>query len=170
MNCAVIYSSKTGNTQKVAEAIFEAMPEGTQLLDVASVPEKARFDFVAMGFWVDKGTANKEACEFMNTLRDTKVFTFFTLGAYADSEHANSCLITANTLYGEGCDVVGSFRCQGAIDPKLIEWMTKLPDDHPHAPDEARRMRWSDAAKHPDASDLSRAKIAIKDVLKRINV
>ena len=165
MKRAVIYSSKTGNTKKVAEAICEAMPVGTVLLEVASVPADAQFDFVAMGFWIDKGTANKEAQEFMKTLSHTKIFTFFTLGAYADSEHADDSLATANKLYGEGCNVVGSFRCQGAIDPKLMDWMSTLPDDHPHAPDEARRARWAEAEMHPNTADFAAAKAAIESVL-----
>lgn len=161
MKCAVIYSSKTGNTKKVAEALLAVMPDGTELYDVPSVPEGAEFDCVAMGCWIDKGTANKEALEFMKTLCNTKIFTFFTLGAYPDSDHADHSLAAVNALYGEGCDVVGSFRCQGAIDPKLMEWMTQLPEEHPHAPDATRRKRWAQAAQHPDEADLSAAKAAL---------
>lgn len=170
MKTAVIYSSKTGNTKKVAEAIAQAMPHDCKLYAVNEVPADATFDLVAMGFWVDKGTANKEALAFMQTLENTRVFSFFTLGAYPDSSHADDSLDAANKLYGAGCEVIGSFRCQGAISPKLTEWMEKLPADHPHAPDEARRRRWAEAAQHPDAEDCKQAQAALTNALTTLEV
>ncbi len=170
MKSAVIYSSKTGNTKKVAEAIKQAMPEGCEIYSVPEVPADAKFDLIAMGFWIDKGTANKEALEFMKTITNTKVFTFFTLGAYPDSKHSDESREASNKLLGEGCELIGNFRCQGAIDPKLLDWMKRLPADHPHAPDEARVARWAEAALHPNEEDCAQAQAAVKDALKSADI
>jgi len=59
--------------------------------------------------------------------------------------------------FGENCEIIGTFICQGAIDPKLLKWMEELPADHPHAPDAARRKRWEDAINRPDETDLKNA-------------
>jgi len=34
-----------------------------------------------MGYWIDKGTADQQALTFMSSIDNTKIFSFFTLGA-----------------------------------------------------------------------------------------
>ncbi len=58
MKCLVVYSSVTGNTRKVAEAIFQAMPPDSEIFPVESAPAPDAYDFVAVGFWGDRGTAD----------------------------------------------------------------------------------------------------------------
>ncbi|WP_321532116.1 heme utilization cystosolic carrier protein HutX [uncultured Desulfuromonas sp.] len=168
MKCAVIYSSKTGNTKKVAEAILQEMPEGTELHDVASVPADGKFDLIAMGYWIDKGTADQQALTFMSSIDNTKIFSFFTLGAAPDSDHAEACRNNDKALYGENCEIIGTYCCQGAIDPKLTAWMEELPAEHPHAPNEERRKRWAEAAEHPNQADLEAARAAIRRALAQV--
>ncbi len=156
MNIAVIYSSKTGNTRKVAEAIHSSLPDGAILHDVTNAPTPTDYDLIFMGFWVDKGTANLEAQEYMKQLNGQRVALFATLGAYPDSDHAKQCLTNAADLVPT-CTVVDTFICQGAIDPKLIEWMKTLPANDPHGPNDDRRKLWADAESHPDEMDLARA-------------
>lgn len=157
MRIAVIYSSRTGNTRKVAEAIHESLPEGAELCRIDDAPDPSRFDLIFVGFWVDKGTANKDAQTFMQKLSGQRVALFGTLGAYPDSDHARQCLERASALLPT-CTVVDTFICQGAIDPKLIEWMKTLHPDNPHGPNEARRKLWHDAESHPDETDLASAR------------
>ena len=154
---AVIYSSKTGNTKKVATAIFKALPADSELYPVETAPEPENFDLIFMGYWVDKGTADKQAKKYMQTITNSKVAIFATLGAYPDSDHAKKSMEEGAACLGENCEVVSTFICQGVIAPELIEWMSKLPEDHPHAPDDARRQRWKDAVGKPDDSDLGNA-------------
>ena len=59
MKMAVVYSSKTGNTRKVAEAIHAVMPAGTDIFHVGEAPSPAGYDFMALGFWVAKGPPDK---------------------------------------------------------------------------------------------------------------
>jgi len=156
MKIAIVYSSKTGNTCKVAEAIAQALPTA-ELYAVENAPAPDAYDLIFIGFWVDKGTADKNAQPYFAGLGTKNVAIFATLGAYADSQHAQDSLNNAAALCPQAT-VVGRFICQGAIDPKLIAWMKTLPADHPHAPDDARRKRWSDAESHPDTTDLENAR------------
>ncbi|MEA2012827.1 MAG: flavodoxin family protein [Verrucomicrobiota bacterium] len=168
MKGAVIYSSKTGNTKKVAEAILEGCNEKFKIYSVNDDLDLADFEFIFMGYWVDKGTADKKALEFMQDICHKKVAIFATLGAYPNSDHAKKSLEAGAKCLGEGCSVIDNFICQGAIDPKLMEWMNKLPEDHPHAPDEERIKRWKDASTRPDKNDLNKATEFAKNVLKNI--
>lgn len=164
MKSLIVYSSKTGNTQKVAEAILSVMPEGTDIFPVENAPDPDGYDFIAVGYWVDRGTANTEMATYLPKIRGKKVGLFFTLGAFPDSPHAQDSFNNGVSLLGEGCEVIAKFWCQGAIDPKLTEWMSKLPANHPHSPNPERIRRWQEAAKHPDAADLEAAKIAFRGI------
>ncbi|MBP3302939.1 MAG: flavodoxin family protein [Opitutales bacterium] len=164
MKSLIVYSSKTGNTRKVAEAILSVLPAGTEIYPVENAPDPDAYDFVAVGYWVDKGTANAEMAAYMPKIRGKKVGIFFTLGAFPHSEHAQESCDNGIALLGENCEVVATFRCQGAIDPKLTAWMSKLPKEHPHAPNPERLHRWAEAAKHPDAADLEAAKNAFRNL------
>lgn len=162
MKSLIVYSSKTGNTKKVAEAVLSVLPAGAEIYPVESAPAPDAYDFIAVGFWVDKGTANAEAAAYLPKIRGKKVALFFTLGADPTSPHAAKSGENAAALLGENCEVVAKFWCQGAIDPKLVEWMKKLPAEHPHAPNPERIARWERASKHPDAADLEAAKTAFR--------
>ena len=66
MKIIVLYSSRTGNTKKVAEAIASALPAGTPCLPAAKAPSDIEtYDLVFMGYWVDRATANAEARTFL---------------------------------------------------------------------------------------------------------
>ncbi len=168
MKGAVIYSSKTGNTRKVAQAIMEGLNDDFELKSVDENPDPGDYDFIFMGYWVDKGTADANAIEFMKRIVDKRVALFSTLGAYPDSDHARDSQKRGEACLGENCRVVDSFICQGAIDPELIEWMKTLPADHPHAPNEERINRWKSASSRPNEDDLENAREFGRRVLEKI--
>jgi len=156
MKILVTYSSKTGNTEKVAKAIHQVLP-GAELYKVEQAPDANDYDLIFVGFWVNKGTADEQAAKYLRRISGKTVALFATLGAYPDSDHARESLDKAAEMVPD-CFVIDRFICQGAIDPKLIAWMSKLPPEHPHAPDEARVKRWKDAEHHPDDTDLHNAR------------
>lgn len=157
MKVLTAYSSKTGNTKKVAEAIHEVMPEGSLLAELPSAPPPEDFDFIALGFWVDKGNADAKALEYIRKITGKKIGLFMTLGAYPDSEHAKKSMAAVRALLEPHNTVVREFICQGKIDPALSKMFEKFPAGHPHAMTPERKERHAEAAKHPDGDDLRRA-------------
>lgn len=122
MRTLVLYSSRTGNTKKVAQAIAGALPA-----------DLAAYDLVFLGYWVDRGTANAEARAVMEGLHNEHIALFATLGADPRSEHGKMCLEHGMALLPDQDAIVGTFLCQGAVDPKVIEMMYKqFPAGHPH--------------------------------------
>lgn len=152
MNVLVTYSSKTGNTRKLAEAIHLALPNA-DLCPMGSVPNPSAYDLIFAGFWVQAGNASSDARQCLRRLGSLPVALFATLGAYPDSQHAADSLKAAAREIPNG-NVVDTFICQGAIDPNVIGWMEKLPQDDENAPNESRRQLWKDAESHPDDGDL----------------
>ena len=166
MKAAVVYSTLTGNTRRVAEAFCAGLGSGAELFDVKDAPDPAAFDLVVMGFWVDRGHPDQKSMDFMRRVAGKKVFSLFTLGAKPKTAHAFKCAYTSASYWGEGCEQIGSWHCQGAIDPKLIEQMRRMPKmpGNPHAATPETEARWAAAASNPDAEDLEAAKEAARDV------
>lgn len=162
MDLSVVYSSKTGNTRKVAEAIAKAF--GVEALDLATCPD-VQSENIAIGYWVDKGHQDDLAREFMESLEGKRLFLFGTLGAEPDTEHAMKCMEAARNSVSERNVVLGEFICQGKIAPQLIEVFKKFPPDHPHAITPERLARYERAASHPDEADLGAAVAAAKEAL-----
>lgn len=167
MKKLVTYSSWTGNTKKVAKAIHEEI--GGDLIPMSEVKNWEEYDFIALGFFVDKGFAGEEAKAFMEKIKGKRVGLFATLGAYPDGEHAKGVMKQGRDLMKENNNsLLCEFICQGALDPKLIERMRQMALQqgdkavHPITPE--REQRWKDAASHPDETDLKNAKKAFSVV------
>ena len=172
MKILVVYSTLTGNTKKVAEGVFSALPEGSECHDVKQAPAPDGYDLILPGFWVDKGHADKAMLDYFEKIESKKTAFFFTLGAYPDSEHADEVAAdTAKRLAENGNQALGHFRCQGKVDPELLERMKKmLPPDHPHAQmTPERQARLDEAAKHPDEQDVANARAFAQDLLSKLN-
>ena len=97
MKALVVYSSRTGNTRKIAEAIAAVLP-GCEIHPVESAPAPEGYDLVAVGYWVDKGMPDAQAKAYLETVRDANVALFGTLGAWPDSDHARDCIAQGEAL------------------------------------------------------------------------
>jgi Flavodoxins len=168
MKMAVVYSSKTGNTKKVAEAILDVMPQGTDIFPVTEAPSPDDYDFMALGFWVDKGQPDKAMEKYMATVRGPSLGLFGTLGAWPDSEHARDSMEKAKAMV-DGNEVLGTFICQGKVDPKLLAAMAKMPEaQQAHPMTEERRARIEEAKKHPDEADCLAAQKSFTEILAKL--
>ena len=117
MKSLVVYSSRTGNTQKVAQAIYDALPEPKDIFSAKKAPDPSGYDFLALGFWVDKGTANAGSAKYMETVKNKKIGLFGTLGAYPDSDHAKQCMKKAKALV-QGNEILGGIFMPGQGGPR----------------------------------------------------
>jgi len=165
MKSLVVYSSRTGNTQQVARAIYEALPEPKEIFSAKEAPDPSAYDFLALGFWVDKGTVNAGSARYMKSVTGKKIGLFGTLGAYPDSDHARQCMEKARQMV-QGNDILGEFLCQGKVAPDLIKMMEiKMKDDPHHSMPPERRARLEEAAKHPDKKDLADARALFAELV-----
>jgi flavodoxin len=163
MKTLVVYSSRTGNTQKLAEAIHGVMPAGAVLAALPGAPDPADFDCIALGFWVDKGSADAHSLEYIKKIQGKKVGLFMTLGARPDSPHAQKSMAGVKALLAPHNTVVREFVCQGKIDPALSKKFEAFPPGHPHAMTPERRLLHEEASRHPDEGDLARAAACFAD-------
>lgn len=168
MKTLVLYSSKTGNTKMVAEAITSKLEDATLMaIENAPSPEDcANYDMLAIGYWVDKGLPDAKVLTLMKSLNGCNIALFGTLGAYPDSDHAKECIEKSEAILNEDGRVntcYGSFLCQGKVDPRILEMMQKMASAA-HPMTEERKARIEEAKKHPNDQDCANAQAFIQGV------
>lgn len=160
LRVAVLYSSVTGNTRRVAEALsLGHLP----LFNVTERPDVSAYDLLALGFWVRKGLPDARAQRCWADIQYKHVFLFGTLGAWPHSTHASRCLEGARELLtANGNQIVGEFLCQGKVSPHVLAASARK-GTHPMT--EGRAARLAEAARHPDADDIAAACACWQSVL-----
>ena len=68
MKTQVLYKSRTGNTEKLAKAIFAAVPGSDK--DIARLDGQTDYDMADIyfiGFWTDRGSASVEVLDYLGS-------------------------------------------------------------------------------------------------------
>lgn len=152
----VFYSSVTGNTRQIAEQIA-ATAGNADILPMEKIPaDLSCYDIVALGYWVKRGKPDPRTLRFLPQIKNANVVFFETHGTDPHSEHAITAFARAAYLLGPGCNILGTFDCQGKINPALLEMRKNAAPDDPHGGVKAQE-RWQRATSHPDEEDLAAA-------------
>ena len=166
MNCLIVYSSVSGNTKAVAEAILEVMPTGTAIVPVQKAPDPAGYDFLALGFWVHRSRPDPRMCRYMEQVHGKTVAWFGTMAAWPDSDSARQVRANADALL-VGNRLAGGFLCQGRLtDKRFTAIMDPIHSTSRHPMTEERRARLLEAAKHPNEQDFAAARALFQEFLK----
>lgn len=166
---AVIYSSVTGNTKMIAEAIAGAAEEA-DIFQVQEAPvDLSNYDIVAIGYWLKLGQPDPLTLKYLGQVQDSKVVFFQTHGAEPTSEHAITSFARAGYNLGAGCEILGTFGCQGKINPVMLEKRKNAGPDDPHGGAKAME-RWQKAASHPDEQDLAAARNLVANMERKLEL
>lgn len=155
MKVQIVYSSLTGCTKRVAEAIFNGIDveEKTihNLKDGAPILDG---DIILLGYWGISGNPNDDMKAFLKTVKGKAVGIFCTLGYYADSAHARQTVESGLNLVKDNNEVIGAFVCNGAVAQNLIDGQGK---GGVHTPTEQKELRWEMVKDHPTAAECALA-------------
>jgi flavodoxin len=155
MKSIVVYSSQTGNTKKLAEAVYSALGPEKMICKIEEAPDPSEFDLICIGFWLMAGKPDPKSQEYLRkVIKNQKLFLFATHGASATSRQAQNAMEEAIRLAPES-DMIGSFTCSGEVNPKVLERAGSKPEP-PAWLDDAPK-----AVGHPDQTDL-------KNVIRRL--
>ena len=151
MKYAVVYSSKTGNTARLAQAIREHLSQEACLYFGPPSPQALEAPLLFVGFWTDKGTCDQESAAFLASLTNQNVFLFGTAGFGGQSAYFEKILAAVRSHLAPGVQAVGSYMCQGQM-PQGVRRRYEAMEDSP------RRQMMLDnfdrALGHPDQQDL----------------
>jgi flavodoxin len=152
MNILVAYYSETGNTRKIAEAIFSGIRHTQKiLLPIDQADDPGKYDLIFCGFPVQHHSVPAKMTHFLQSIpQGKKMALFATHGSLRGGEKAITAFYAALSLTS-GQTIMGTFGCRGQVKFELLdEWMEK-PQDRAWA------MEAQSANGHPDTIDLEDA-------------
>ncbi len=155
----VTYFSLTGNTQKIAAAIFESLPEPKVMRELKETEKVDEFDLVFIGFPVHSHSVPIKVEKFLRSIpAGKKIALFSTHGSLAGSHLAREAIEYAVVLASQ-CKVISTFSCRGKVSPQALEVLGKSPE----------HQAWTDmaasASTHPNKHDLADARAFAKWVV-----
>lgn len=174
MNYMIATSSKTGNTQQLADALAASLAGEKDAVCVyagpVDAPEAAaaleQADTVLAGFWCDKGDCAPEAAELLARLGGKRVFLFGTAGFGGAPEYFERILGTVSAHLPADADYRGGAMCQGKMPAGVrARYEGMLADKPGDARIQAMIDNFDAALAHPTADDCARVVAAARAAL-----
>ncbi len=165
MNVLVAYMSQTGNTRKVAEAIFGEIVADKEIKKIEEVDSTQGYDIAFLGFPIHAEGPDKKTVKLLqkHCTGGQRVALFIT---HASPEGPGELQDWLNKFKqaARGATVVDLFDCQGQLSKGTKLIMSVMPN--------AKYRRWAkmdNSQGQPDASRLDRARAFSREVMKRLN-
>jgi flavodoxin len=154
MKVLVTYQSLTGNTKKVAEAIFKVIEQQKDMKELSQVTALEGYDLVFVGFPIMGFGPSPEITGFLeNQAAGKNVALFITHASPEDSEPLQDWLKKCKTS-AANTNLKGMFNCQGELSEQIADFMLKSGD--------AAMAEWGkdrpSTVGQPDAARLQQAK------------
>ena len=155
----VTYLSQTGNTKKIAEAIFEGLEGDKTIKPMDEVQEIEDYSLIFIGFPVHSHSVPYKIESFLQKIpQGEKIALFSTHGSLPGGHLAREALEHAAVIASKA-KVLGTFSCRGKVSMDTLEILSKSPE----------HKAWAEMAAssqtHPDEGDLEDAKSFAKWVM-----
>lgn len=161
MKVIVAYMSETGNTKKIAEAIFGEIPGEKEIKELKEIDDLGGYDLAFVGFPMHGFGAPEEAQHFLEKHgRGKRIALFVTHGAPEDYEGIQPWLDKCREA-AAGAEVIDMFNCQGEVAQHVADAL--LASDNP------RHREYGEGADEtrgqPDAGRVERARLFAREIL-----
>ena len=166
MDIAIIYSSNTGNTKIIAEAINEELQNENIVYFGNATEEIPDADIYFIGSWTDKGSATEDIIEVLRKIKNKKIAYFGTAGFGGSEEYFKMLFERVKTNIDSSNEILGYFYCQGKMPMQVRARYEQMLDKTPEAPKIKLSIENFDKAlSHPDDSDINDAKSWVRNML-----
>jgi flavodoxin len=163
MKTLVAYLSLTGNTKKVAEAIYSQVPDEKEMKELGGVENLEGYDLCFIGFPVHAGNPAAAAKEFLKKNGTGKRVALFVTHAVPEDAEGVPPILDACRQAAAIADLVGFFDCQGELDDNVRDLLLKSD-----SPKHQEFGRLADLANdQPDETRLEKARAFARDVIER---
>ena len=155
----VTYVTWSGNTKKVADAIFEALKDDKMIKPSDDVQTLDEYQLIFIGFPVHSHSVPFKTEEFIKKLpAGKKIALFSTHGSLTGSRLSREALEHASILISSS-KILGTFSCRGKVSIQAMEVLSKSPEH------KAWVEMAASAQTHPDKSDLEDARTFAKWIM-----
>ena len=163
MKVLVAYMSQSGNTKKVAEAIFEEIQAEKGLKELSEIEALEGYDLYFVGFPIQGyGPANQVKVFLEQHAAGKDLALFVTHASPEDGDLLPEWLAACRDA-AVGANIVGMFNCQGELAQAVADFMKSSGDPQLAAWAEER----PDTIGQPDAARLERARVFAREVMGR---
>lgn len=164
MKVLVAYMTSTGNTKKVAEAIYGEITGEKDIMPIEKVQDIGAYDLSFLGFPTHQGGPDKKTREFLGKqCRDgRKVALFVTHCAPENAPEVQEWMKKFKDA-AAGANLVGFFDCQGEA-ARSVKLIMRLSSNE-HMRTSAKKDESKD---QPDEARLMKARAFARDTLKYI--
>jgi len=164
MKVLVTYISQTGNTKKVAEAIYGEISDDKEIKKLEDVESLDECDFAFIGFPLHAFGPAEPAKRFLKAHSAGKrIALFVTHAAPEDSKEVKGWLKTCQEAASKA-DVVNIFDCQGELARSVIDMLLGSDDPNIRAFGELGPMTKG----QPDETRLDRARAFARETMEKL--
>ena len=128
---SIIYSSKTGNTKKLAEAIYNTLPQNKcDYYGTVDKIDDVLSNVIYIGFWTEKGNADHLTIDFLNKLKNKKIFLFGTAGYGESEKYFEGIINNVKKNIDSSNTIIGTFMCQGKMPLSVRKRYEKMREQN----------------------------------------
>lgn len=161
MKVLVAYVSQTGNTKKVAEAIYQEIQGEKEIKELGEISDLEGYDLAFIGYPIMSFGPAKPAKDFLEKNSSGKKIALFMTHAVPEGAPPIQDYIAKSKEAAVGADVVGTFDCQGELAAAVIEMLLK--SDNPEF--RAFGEMGPSTKGQPDAEKIEKARAFARDVI-----
>ena len=184
---SIVFSSRTGNTAELAEAVRKTLPEGTCEYfgsvngddggdgrgyagagcgrTSSAIPAS---ETLFVGFWTNQGVADQATQKLLGQLRNRKIFLFGTAGFGGSEAYFQAILDKTKAFIDDSNTVIGTYMCQGKMPLSVRERYMKMKEQPDHMPNiDAMIENFDKALSHPDAADLKKLTNLVSEAIEQ---
>lgn len=167
MKCAIVYSSQSGNTRYLAEALKQHLKEADCFICETGNAADIDADLFFIGFWTLHGECDNDTERFLKSLSGKTVFLFGTAGFGASPAYCRKILRRTQKHLNASVKLAGSFMCQGRMAAAVRKKYEKMLDSFFYRI-YAKYMisNYDRALDHPNRQDLNLFLAQVKNVLR----
>lgn len=159
MKKAIVFSSGTGNTKKLAQAIYDTLGEEIYCGKICDAALDA--DMIFVGSWTMAFTCVPDIKIFAEKLNGKKVFPFMTSGYNHTEEYFTPIINSFKENINDTNEIIGEFICQGKVSAPKQEAIKKMD----MAKCESMKVELDNSQTHPDDADIAKLVEKIKSLV-----
>jgi flavodoxin len=173
----ITYHSLTGNTEKIAQAIYDEVSKNHEAdlkkIEEINADSLNQYNLVFIGTPCQMGDLAAPVKKFLDSLPKSPKYAlagFYTHGAPPEEkEDYEKCLATfQNVCEGKQIDNLGCFNCQGFPTPKIHQIVTEHLIKNKGYTEDGAKQRFERAKEHPNLKDEQNARKFAREVLSKI--
>ncbi|WP_406661696.1 flavodoxin family protein [Methanolobus sp. ZRKC3] len=164
MKTLVTYMTQTGNTQRIAEAIFDEIAGEKDIKEIKDASNFEGYDLVFVGFPILQFNVPANVSKFVSENAAGKNIAFFMTHGVPEGFEAIKSWTGSLEDVAAGGNLLGTFECQGEIAQNVLDMLEKSDD-----PEMKAFAELGPGAKgQPDEAHVQKAKEFAKEIQAKV--